>query len=147
MHPAAGHEADLAAAQREYWQRTYTAHPAMYGDQPSAPAVHAAELFAAAGAGSVLELGAGHGRDALYFARCGFTMGRSQVWWSSDDDALVKIASRDGRDRFPAELPRVQRAASGMRTVMYGCGCSSHSLVSLTPVVWLMTASMAACQS
>ena len=46
----------------------------MYGDQPSDAAVHAAGVFRAAGARDVLELGAGHGRDALYFARCGFTV-------------------------------------------------------------------------
>jgi SAM-dependent methyltransferase len=72
--PEAGQHGDLAAAQREHWQRTYAAHPGMYGDRPSAPAVYAAEVFAATGARSVLELGAGHGRDALYFARFGFTV-------------------------------------------------------------------------
>lgn len=65
-------ENDLAGAQREHWQGTYAAHPGMYGEQPSAAAVHAAEVFTAAGAREVLELGAGHGRDALYFAREGF---------------------------------------------------------------------------
>lgn len=65
---------ELADAQRQHWQNTYTAHPGMYGEQPSAPAVHAAEVFHAAGAQDVLELGAGHGRDALYFARQGFTI-------------------------------------------------------------------------
>lgn len=59
-------------AQREHWQRTYQEHPGMYGDEPSAPARHAAEVFASAGARDVLELGAGHGRDALYFAGRGF---------------------------------------------------------------------------
>lgn len=44
------------------------AHPGMYGDRPSEFTVHAA------GAVDVLELGCGHGRDALYFARCGFTV-------------------------------------------------------------------------
>jgi SAM-dependent methyltransferase len=44
----------------------------MYGEEPSAPAVHAAGVFRGAGASEVLELGAGHGRDALYFAREGF---------------------------------------------------------------------------
>ncbi|MFE7753942.1 class I SAM-dependent methyltransferase [Streptomyces sp. NPDC057429] len=67
-------ENDLASAQREHWQGTYAAHPGMYGEQPSAPAVHAAEMFRAAGAREVLELGAGHGRDALYFAREDFTV-------------------------------------------------------------------------
>ncbi len=74
-------------------------------------------------------------------------LGRSRVWVTSADDALAKITSRDACDRSPAERSRVQRAASGMRTVMYGCSCSSHSLVSLAPVVWSMTASMAARQS
>jgi hypothetical protein len=54
----------LGEAQRAHWQKTYAAHPGMYGDEPSAPAVHAAAVFAAAGARDLLELGAGHGRDA-----------------------------------------------------------------------------------
>ncbi|MER6421055.1 class I SAM-dependent methyltransferase [Streptomyces sp. NPDC001137] len=65
---------DLADAQREHWQETYTAHPGMYGAEPSTPAVHAAAVFHAIGARDVLELGAGHGRDALHFAREGFTV-------------------------------------------------------------------------
>jgi len=67
-------EQKLAAAQRAQWENTYAAHPGMYGEQPSAPAVHAAGVFRAAGASDVLELGAGHGRDALFFAREGFTV-------------------------------------------------------------------------
>ncbi|MEU9716886.1 class I SAM-dependent methyltransferase [Streptomyces sp. NPDC047976] len=63
---------DLAEVQRAHWQQTYGEHPGMYGEEPSAPAVHAAAVFRAAGAREVLELGAGHGHDALYFAREGF---------------------------------------------------------------------------
>ncbi|MEV6110672.1 class I SAM-dependent methyltransferase [Streptomyces sp. NPDC051940] len=65
-------EQELAGNQRRHWQDTYAAHPGMYGEQPSAPAVHAAAVFRTAGVRDVLELGAGHGRDALYFAREGF---------------------------------------------------------------------------
>ncbi|MFF2065560.1 class I SAM-dependent methyltransferase [Streptomyces sp. NPDC058200] len=64
----------LAQAQREHWQHTYTAHPGMYGEQPSEPAIHAVGVFRTAGARDVLKLGAGHGRDALHFARMGFTV-------------------------------------------------------------------------
>ncbi|MHA7658638.1 class I SAM-dependent methyltransferase [Mycobacterium sp. ML2] len=46
----------------------------MYGSAPSAPAVYAANLFKATGAKRLLELAAGHGRDAVYFARQGFTV-------------------------------------------------------------------------
>ncbi|GGN94249.1 hypothetical protein GCM10011579_093550 [Streptomyces albiflavescens] len=67
-------ENERAEVQRAHWQDTYTAHPGMYGEQPSAPAVHACAVFRAAGAKDVVELGAGHGRDALYFAREGFTV-------------------------------------------------------------------------
>ncbi|MCP2296702.1 Methyltransferase domain-containing protein [Nocardia amikacinitolerans] len=65
---------DLAEAQHGHWQSTYAAHPGMYGDQPSAPAEHAARLFRAVGVAEVLELGAGHGRDTLHFAREGFSV-------------------------------------------------------------------------
>lgn len=64
----------LAEAQREHWQRTYGANPGMYGEQPSEPARYAALLFREAGATDVLELGAGHGRDALFLARSGFAV-------------------------------------------------------------------------
>ncbi|WAP60573.1 hypothetical protein [Streptomyces sp. S465] len=70
---AGGHE-ELGEAQRRHWEQTYTAHPGMYGEVPSAPAVHAAGVFRSAAAQNVLELGSGHGRDALYFAREGFTV-------------------------------------------------------------------------
>jgi SAM-dependent methyltransferase len=65
---------ELAEAQRHHWQQTYAAHPGMYGQAPSAPAAHAAQVFTAAGTHNVLELGSGQGRDALYFAREGFTV-------------------------------------------------------------------------
>ncbi|MBB4854044.1 SAM-dependent methyltransferase [Mycobacteroides chelonae] len=68
------HPSDLAAAQREHWQDTYQQHPGMYGAEPSEAARHAAQLFKNARAERVLELAAGHGRDALYFAREGFTV-------------------------------------------------------------------------
>ncbi|MEZ0069764.1 SAM-dependent methyltransferase [Streptacidiphilus sp. MAP12-20] len=64
--------ADLAAQQRQHWEQTYSANPGMYGPEPSEAARHAAAVFRKAGAREVLELGAGHGRDALFLARAGF---------------------------------------------------------------------------
>ncbi|MFF7701071.1 SAM-dependent methyltransferase [Streptomyces lydicus] len=57
-----------------HWQHTYGSHPDMYGQEPSASTRHAAAVFRTAGAQKVLELGAGHGRDALFFAREGFAV-------------------------------------------------------------------------
>jgi SAM-dependent methyltransferase len=67
-----GHE--LAGWQQAHWEQTYQANPGMYGGEPSTAAVHAVAVFRAAGAHDVLELGAGHGRDALHLAREGFTV-------------------------------------------------------------------------
>jgi SAM-dependent methyltransferase len=63
-----------AAEQRRHWERTYAANPGMYGGEASDPARYAAEVFRHAGARDVLELGAGHGRDALFFAGAGFSV-------------------------------------------------------------------------
>ncbi|MBT2506643.1 class I SAM-dependent methyltransferase [Streptomyces sp. ISL-98] len=103
---------ELAEAQRAHWQQTYAAHPGMYGDEPSAPAVHAAEVFRTAGAQDVVELGAGHGRDALHFARCGFTVqatdfsptGLEQLRSAADGLGLsssVTTTVHDVRDPLP----------------------------------------------
>ncbi|WP_280266828.1 class I SAM-dependent methyltransferase [Nocardia wallacei] len=62
----------MGTDQHGHWEQTYTAHPGMYGGQPSEPAVYAAARFRSAEVREVLELGAGHGRDALHFARTGF---------------------------------------------------------------------------
>ncbi|WP_017539186.1 MULTISPECIES: class I SAM-dependent methyltransferase [Nocardiopsis] len=63
---------DIAEEQREHWTRVYAGNPHMYGDAPSEVARHAGAVFAERGARSVLELGAGHGRDALWLAGQGF---------------------------------------------------------------------------
>lgn len=64
-------DAEQIAGQQEHWASTFEANPDMYGTDPSAPCLAAAEAFAAAGHKNVLELGAGQGRDTLYLARCG----------------------------------------------------------------------------
>lgn len=62
---------DLVQDQREHWQGTYRANPVMYGSDASKAAVYAADVFAGDGTRRILELGAGHGRDTLYFAQQG----------------------------------------------------------------------------
>ncbi|MBS4728133.1 class I SAM-dependent methyltransferase [Mycobacterium sp. SM1] len=57
-----------------HWQQTYAAHPCLYGEEPSAAAKYALQLFRSRGTTTVLELGGGHGRDALFFARNGLAV-------------------------------------------------------------------------
>ncbi|NYH80692.1 SAM-dependent methyltransferase [Actinopolyspora biskrensis] len=88
--------ASLNRDQQHHWQSVHTANPEMYGWQPSAPAQHAAAVFRAAGAGSVLELGAGHGRDAMHFAREGFVV-HAADFSTTGLDQLRTQATCEGR--------------------------------------------------
>lgn len=62
----------LAEAQKKRWERALREQADRYGTAPSAPAIAAADQFNAAGFVDVLELGAGQGRDAVFFAEAGF---------------------------------------------------------------------------
>ena len=63
---------DLLSAQQGHWEKTFSSKPDMFGVSPSDPALKAAELFKQEGKTNLLELGAGQGRDTLWFAREGF---------------------------------------------------------------------------
>ncbi len=99
---------DLGDVQRRHWQSTYLAHPHMYGLEPSAPAVYAARRFRSARAVRVLELGAGHGRDTLYFAEQGFTV------LASDFSSVALDQLRDAARRRALER-RVLTAVHDVR--------------------------------
>jgi len=66
------HSPAFSDPQRQHWENIFASNPSMFGDAPSAPALAAADLFAHEGVKTILELGAGQGRDALYFAQRGF---------------------------------------------------------------------------
>ena len=58
--------------QRQYWNELFAATRDRFGSEPSAPARAAADLFHTERKQSIVELGAGYGRDTLFFARKGF---------------------------------------------------------------------------
>lgn len=84
---------NLGRLQQAHWQSVYEAKPHMYGEEPSAPARRAAERFTADCAGVVLELGVGHGRDSLHFARSGFRVQATDF----SAAALSQLSSRAQR--------------------------------------------------
>ncbi|MFJ7064047.1 class I SAM-dependent methyltransferase [Streptomyces sp. NPDC101115] len=133
-------EQELAEVQQRHWQDTYTAHPGMYGEAPSRPAVHAAAVFRAAGARDVLELGAGHGRDALFLAREGFTVqatdfspaGLEQLRdaaRSQGVDDRVTTAVHDVRDPLPLPDGSVDAVFAHMLLCMALSTKEIHALV------------------
>ncbi|MFB7915553.1 hypothetical protein [Streptomyces sp. NPDC056061] len=61
-------EQEPTESQGRHRRDSCTARPGMWGEQPSAPAVRAADVFRSAGARDVPELVGGHGRDAHFGA-------------------------------------------------------------------------------
>ncbi|MFC9993840.1 class I SAM-dependent methyltransferase [Nocardia sp. NPDC127526] len=131
---------DLAGAQGEHWQSTYAAHPGMYGDQPSMPAVHAARLFHDAHVSDVLELGSGHGRDTLYFARQGFSVvaadfssvGLDQLQYAARHQGIaerVTTVVHDVREPLPLPDASVDAAFAHMLLCMALSTSEIHALV------------------
>lgn len=88
---------ELARAQQEHWQRSYRANPRLHSSEPSEPARWTADRFARAGIDDVLELGSGHGRDALYLATRGFSVHATDFSDAALDQLRVD-AQRNGLD-------------------------------------------------
>lgn len=102
----------VVAGQKQHWAATFGANSDIYGTDPSASGLAAAEAFASAGLDRVLEQGAGQGRDTLYLARQGlhvtaldFAPGAVETLTSKARAAglahLVDAASHDMRQPLP----------------------------------------------
>jgi SAM-dependent methyltransferase len=87
----------LGRAQQEHWQRSYRANPRLHSSEPSEPVRWTADRFTHAGIDDVLELGAGHGRDALYLAARGFSVHATDFSDAALDQLRVD-AQRNGLD-------------------------------------------------
>jgi SAM-dependent methyltransferase len=62
---------DNLEQQQLQWDRAYTAEMDFFGDEPSLAARRAADRFLEGGCSLLMELGAGQGRDTLFFASLG----------------------------------------------------------------------------
>ena len=111
----------LAGDQHGHWQRTYQAHPGMYSQTPSAAAVHAAGVFRAAGARRVVELGAGHGRDALYLAGEGFHV-------TAIDFSTIALAQLDERARDRKLTGTIETVEHDVRRALPLPDASAHGV-------------------
>lgn len=94
--------------QRRHSSGTYRAHPDMYGDDPSEAAVGAADAFSSAGFTTVLELGAGQGRDTVYLARRGFHVHALDYTTEGIESIETKVAAAGLADRVSVELHDVR---------------------------------------
>ena len=55
--------------QSQHWETNFSSKPEMFGLEPSIPAVKATKFFKEKNIKNIVELGAGLGRDTIYFAQ------------------------------------------------------------------------------
>ena len=55
--------------QSQHWETNFSSKPEMFGLEPSIPAVKATKFFKEKNIKNIVELGAGLGRDTIYFAK------------------------------------------------------------------------------
>jgi SAM-dependent methyltransferase len=82
--------------QQLQWDRAYTAEMDFFGDEPSLAARRAADRFLEGGCNLLMELGAGQGRDTLFFASLGLRVNAleysdSGLWRIIDKGAKTEL--------------------------------------------------------
>ncbi|WP_292470708.1 class I SAM-dependent methyltransferase [Methanolobus sp.] len=63
---------EILRKQQNHWEKVFSNNSSKFGEKPSSPALWAAETFKEEGKIKILELGAGQGRDTLFFVQNGF---------------------------------------------------------------------------
>lgn len=112
--------------QQLQWDRAYTAKMDFFGDEPSLPARRAADRFLEGGCSLLMELGAGQGRDTLFFASLGLRVyaleySESGLWGIIDKGVKTELGEmispvfHDLRKPLPFEENSID-------------GCFSHML-------------------
>ncbi len=82
-------------AQREHWQRILAASADRFGTDASTPARAAAQVLRDMGATRLLELGAGQGRDTLFFASEGFSVTALDYAASATEAITAKLEAHE----------------------------------------------------
>jgi SAM-dependent methyltransferase len=90
---------DSLDQQQHHWDRAYTAEMDFFGDEPSLAARRAADRFLEEGCSLLLELGAGQGRDTLFFAGVGLRVyaldySESGLWGIIDKGVKTELGER-----------------------------------------------------
>lgn len=130
-------------AQRGHWDAVFEGRPDRFGTEPSAAAVAAAALFEVEGRRDLLELGAGQGRDTLFFARRGLRVLALDYSQTALDDlardaaaaglsGVVVLRCHDVREALPAPDASADACYSHM---LYCMALTTAQLETLTAEV------------
>ncbi len=131
-------------SQRGHWERTFASRPGMFGDEPSYPAQVAAALLKTEEKLGILELGAGQGRDSVFYASSGFDVtvldysetGLREIRRKAEAAGVadrIRTLVHDVRTPLPLEAASFDAVYSHM---LYCMALTSAELIALSAEIW-----------
>ena len=112
--------------QAQHWENYYITNPETFGVSPSTAAIKAAETFNKEGITNILEVGAGQGRDTLFFAQKGFHIQVLDFSQSAVDNIIKRAKTLDVEKLITGKIHDI-RDPLPFTDEKFG-GCFSHKL-------------------
>ncbi|MDA3940987.1 MAG: class I SAM-dependent methyltransferase [Spirochaetia bacterium] len=100
---------DILDKQGKHWESTFNRKPDIFGKNPSEPAISASELLKSEEKNYILELGAGQGRDTLFFAQRGFKVNALDYSTKSLDTIKEKAAESGLSDKINTKYHDIRK--------------------------------------
>ena len=116
-------------AQQPHWEEAYSEEPDFFGEEPSFSAQKALGHFKKEHKSNILELGAGQGRDTLFFANNGFQV-HALDYSENATEAINQKARRLGLTQYIAASRHDVRKPLPFGNGSFD-GCYSHMLYSM----------------
>lgn len=120
---------EILGEQQCHWENIFSNNNSMFGEKSSEPAMKAAELFKEKGKTKILELGAGQGRDSLFFARNGFEV-YSLDYSKEGIESIKQKAQENGLSEYLTALQHDVRKPLPFEDGTFDA-CYSHMLYSM----------------
>ncbi len=134
----------LLNQQSQHWESNFSNKPEMFGFEPSFSAKKALETFKKNNITKIIELGAGLGRDTIFFARNGIYVHAIDYSLSATNiikkrskennlDALIKVENYDIRKRLNCLNENFQACYSHM---LFCMALTNQDLKDLNKEIW-----------
>lgn len=137
-------EGNILDGQQTHWEKTFSKRKDMFGKNPSHAAMEALKEFKKEGITNILELGAGQGRDTIYFAQNGLKVhaleyteqGINSIQKKAEELELtesITVLRHDVKHPFPLEPETFQGCFSHM---LYCMAFTTKELEFITDQIW-----------
>ena len=134
----------LLNLQSQHWESNFSSKPEMFGFEPSYSAKKALDLFKKNNITNIIELGAGLGRDTIFFAQNGIYVHAIDYSFSATNiikkrskennlDALIKVENHDIRKKLDCDNENFQACYSHM---LFCMALTNQDLKDLNKEIW-----------